>query len=184
MASHTLPRPILRLPFRNHHIRPFSSTTPHLLPEPQNTRPPPPQQPKPVRNLRDLIGAIGRDSQTQTHAATARRSALAETEASYRASDLERHLYRRFQPGDIYAPHDLSPVEQQKWRQRTSSGGNITGRGAPANTQTQNRRDVFDVLGMNPLEEWKNFSIMTEYGGESEESGQGGEEGGRYGVVA
>ncbi|KAI4243433.1 MAG: hypothetical protein L6R42_010750, partial [Xanthoria sp. 1 TBL-2021] len=149
------------------------------------TRPPPPptpQQPKPVRNLRDLIGAIGRDSQTQTHAATARRSALAETEASYRATDLERHLYRRFQPGDIYYPHDLYPVEQQKWRQRTSRGGNITGRGAPANTQTQNRRDVFDVLGMNPLEEWKNFSIMTEF--VSKESGQGGEEGGRYGVVA
>ncbi|KAI4275614.1 MAG: hypothetical protein L6R38_005834, partial [Xanthoria sp. 2 TBL-2021] len=160
MASHTLPRPFLRLPFQKHHIRPFSSTTPHLLPEPQHTRPPPtlaPQQPKPVRNLQDLIGSIGRDSQTQTRAATARRSALAETEASYRASDLERHLYRRFRPGDIYAPHDLSSIEQQKWRQRTSSGGNITGRGTPANTHTQNRRDVFDVLGMNPLEEWKNF---------------------------
>lgn len=29
--------------------------------------------------------------------------------------------------------------------------------------RTQNRKDVFDVLGMHPLEEWKNFSIMTEF---------------------
>ena len=37
MTGHTIPRPILRLPFRNHHIRPFSSITRHLLPEPQST---------------------------------------------------------------------------------------------------------------------------------------------------
>ncbi|KAL9007430.1 MAG: hypothetical protein Q9180_009659 [Flavoplaca navasiana] len=108
---------------------------------------------------------MGRDYAARTRATTARRSALAETEASYRATDLERHLYRRFRPGDIYAPHDLSPVEQQKWRQRNTSGGHISGRGgAPfANMRRQNRKDVFDVLGMHPLEEWKNFSIMTEF---------------------
>ncbi|KAL8999779.1 MAG: hypothetical protein Q9169_001452 [Polycauliona sp. 2 TL-2023] len=165
MAGHTLPKPILRLPFRTHHIRPFSSTTSHLHPEPQNPSTPSPQQqsqpPKPVRNLQDLIGSIGRDSANQTRAASARRSALAETEASYRATDLERHLYRRFKPGDIYAPHDLSPIEQQKWRQRTSSTGNTAvGRGI---THSQNRKDVFDVL---------------------EKGGQGGEEGGGDGVVA
>ena len=37
MASHILPRPILRLPFRNHQIRPFTSTASYLLPEPQST---------------------------------------------------------------------------------------------------------------------------------------------------
>ncbi|KAI4100124.1 MAG: hypothetical protein LQ339_005646 [Xanthoria mediterranea] len=170
MASHTLPRPFLRLPFRTHPIRPFSSTTPHLLPSPQNTPPPPttptpqPQQkPTPVSNLSGLITSIGRDAQAQTTATTARRSALAETEAAYRATDLERHLHRRFRPGDIYAPHDLSPTEQAKWRPRAAVGGSLQGRGTPANTHAQNRRDVFDVLGVHPLDEYKNFSIMTEF---------------------
>ncbi|CAL8579143.1 hypothetical protein XPA_004897 [Xanthoria parietina] len=170
MASHTLPRPFLRLAFRTHPIRPFSSTTPHLLPSPQNPPPPPqtpnpqPQQnPTPVSNLKGLISSIGRDAQAQTTATTARRSALAETEAAYRATDLERHLHRRFRPGDIYAPHDLSPTEQAKWRPRAASGGSLQGRGHPGNAHAQNRRDVFDVLGINPLDEYKNFSIMTEF---------------------
>ncbi|KAL8728321.1 MAG: hypothetical protein Q9166_005464 [cf. Caloplaca sp. 2 TL-2023] len=163
MASHILPRPILRLPFRNHYTRSFSSTTSNLLPEPQNSSSTKPPQRPPVTSLKDLVSSITRDSKHQTISQTQRRSALAETEASYRATDLERHIYRRFRPGDIYAPHDLSPVEQQKWRQRNPSGGNISGRGAPANAHKQNRRDVFDVLGINPLNEYKNFSMMTEF---------------------
>ncbi|KAL8927387.1 MAG: hypothetical protein Q9172_001385 [Xanthocarpia lactea] len=183
MASYTLPRPILRLPFKNYYTRPFSSTIPRPLPEPQSTHPspslslpfpnhhpdptiasppapsPPPNSRAPASSLQSLIGGLTQASQYFTN----RRSALAETEASYRASDLERHLYRRFRPGDIYAPHDLSPTEQQKWRFRTSSGGNISGRGNPANTHTQNRKDVFDVLGIHPLNEYKNFSMMTEF---------------------
>ncbi|CAO1597397.1 hypothetical protein XANCAGTX0491_001206 [Xanthoria calcicola] len=172
MASHTLPRPFLRLPFRTHPIRPFSSTTPHLLPSLQNPPPPPPptpnpqpqqQKPTPVSNLRGLVSSLSQDAQAQTTATTARRSALAETEAAYRATDLERHLHRRFRPGDIYAPHDLSPTEQAKWRPRAAVGGSLQGRGTPANAHAQNRRDVFDVLGINPLDEYKNFSIMTEF---------------------
>lgn len=52
----------------------------------------------------------------------------------------------KWKVGDVYAPHDLSAVEATKWRKRKSS-----------------ERDVFDVLGINPLEEYKNFSMMSEY---------------------
>jgi len=62
------------------------------------------------------------------------------------ASDLSRQISRRWKAGDVYAPHDLSPVEMAKWKKR----------GRP-------EYDVFDVLDLKPMEEYKNFSIMSEY---------------------
>ncbi|KAL8676130.1 MAG: hypothetical protein Q9186_007322 [Xanthomendoza sp. 1 TL-2023] len=182
MASHTLPRPILRLPFRTHHIRPFSTTQPHHLPEPQspssfNRLPPTPQLSKtpppnpsttpqpPARTdpLKTLLSSIQRDANAQSRATGARRTALADTTANYRATDLERHLYRRFRPGDIYAPHDLSPVEQHKWRQRYTPSRNMKNKQVTASRRRSGGPDVFDALGIHPLEEYKNFSIMTEF---------------------
>jgi small subunit ribosomal protein S18 len=54
------------------------------------------------------------------------------------ASDLTRQMTRRWKEGDVYAPHDLSSAEMQKWRRR----------GRP-------EHDVFDLLGLNPIEEYK-----------------------------
>ena len=45
---------------------------------------------------------------------------------------------RRWKKGDIYAPHDLSPMEMRKWKQRV-----------------QPDRDIFDTLNINPLDEYK-----------------------------
>ncbi|KAL8805071.1 MAG: hypothetical protein Q9182_002161 [Xanthomendoza sp. 2 TL-2023] len=183
MASHTLPRPILRLPFRTHHIRPFSNTPPHHLPEPQSTnlppsssisltKPPPkdsPQAPSRTDPLRTLVASISRDSAAQTRNTTARRTALAETTAAYRATDLERHIHRRFRPGDIYAPHDLSPIEQEKWRRRSNNNNNNNNKasasGSLASNENNNKkkRDVFNILGIHPVDEYKNFSMMTEF---------------------
>jgi len=59
---------------------------------------------------------------------------------------LERFQIREWKAGDIYAPHDLSPAEMRKWMKRQSP---------PA--------DAFDALNMNPLDQYKNFSIMSEY---------------------
>ena len=55
-----------------------------------------------------------------------------------KALDLERQIHRRWKAGDVYAPHDLSSVEMQKWRK-------IRPR----------ERDAFDQLGINPLHEYK-----------------------------
>ena len=58
----------------------------------------------------------------------------------------------KWRVGDVYAPHDMSAVEAGKWRKRKSS-----------------ERDVFDILGINPLEEYKvcflSMYIHSFYGG-------------------
>lgn len=55
-----------------------------------------------------------------------------------KAADITKQITRRWKPGDVYAPHDLTGVEMQKWRQR-------------GNPDT----DVFDILDLNPLDEYK-----------------------------
>ncbi|KAJ4375171.1 hypothetical protein N0V83_002255 [Neocucurbitaria cava] len=66
---------------------------------------------------------------------------------SERRSQYQRQIFRKWQPGDVYAPHDLSGSEQKKWK---------FGRKRP-------QEDAFDVLGINPVLEYKNFTIMSEY---------------------
>jgi len=58
---------------------------------------------------------------------------------SERRSLYQRQIYRKWRPGDVYAPHDLSGAEQKKWKY---------GRRRPT-------EDAFDVLGINPLLEYK-----------------------------
>ncbi|KAH7081534.1 ribosomal protein S18 [Paraphoma chrysanthemicola] len=66
---------------------------------------------------------------------------------SEKRSQFQRQIYRKWQPGDVYSPQDLSGAEQKKWK---------TGRKKP-------QSDAFDVLGINPILEYKNFTIMSEY---------------------
>lgn len=49
-----------------------------------------------------------------------------------------RQMARRWRIGDVYAPHDLSPAEQRKWR--------VGKRPAV---------DVVDMLGFNPVDNYK-----------------------------
>ncbi|KAI9658654.1 MAG: hypothetical protein M1821_002214 [Bathelium mastoideum] len=62
-------------------------------------------------------------------------------------AELETQMPRRWRRGDVYAPHDLSGVEMQKWRPQ---------RAAP-------KRDVFDQLGIDPRNEYKNFALLGEF---------------------
>ncbi|KAL8692215.1 MAG: hypothetical protein Q9218_002715 [Villophora microphyllina] len=110
-----------------------------------------------------LVSSLSRDASDRTLTRGRQRSAEAQAQATWRADDLERHLFRRFRPGDIYAPHDLSSTEQHKWRQRRPSA-NIDGRGGSSHhTSKGGKQDVFDVLNIHPLDEFKNPSMMTEY---------------------
>ena len=81
----------------------------------------------------------------------AQRASLNDVHSNARARDLERQMPRtlRWRVGDVYAPHDLSAVEAMKWKQRKSS-----------------ERDVFDILGINPLQEYKvcRFIYICVYG--------------------
>lgn len=78
--------------------------------------------------------------------ASAREQTIANVERQNHIRDLERLQVRQWVPGNVYAPHDLSAVEMQKWRERAA--GN---------------KDVLDLLGIDPLQEWKNPSIMGEF---------------------
>jgi hypothetical protein len=65
-------------------------------------------------------------------------SAADEVAKAWRRAALERGQSRRWAVGDVYAPHDLSPAETKKWRLRTKP-----------------ERDVFDLLGVDPMDEYK-----------------------------
>ncbi|OIW29021.1 ribosomal protein S18 [Coniochaeta ligniaria NRRL 30616] len=62
------------------------------------------------------------------------------------SDNYSRQMPRNWKAGDVYAPHDLSPAEMRKWRSRN----------AP-------KRDVMDVLGVNPLDLYKNFSVISDF---------------------
>lgn len=66
------------------------------------------------------------------------RQGLVDVHKNNRALGLERQIHRKWKAGDVYAPHDLSPVEMTKWRKRRPR-----------------ERDAFDQLGINPLHEYK-----------------------------
>ena len=67
------------------------------------------------------------------------------TDEQYRRS-LIQNLKREWKTGDLYAPHDLSAAEMRKWSKKH-----------------QPTRDVFDVLSINPLTLYKNFSVMSDF---------------------
>ncbi|KAL1595299.1 hypothetical protein SLS60_009989 [Paraconiothyrium brasiliense] len=84
-------------------------------------------------------------------------------QASQERQNFQKHIYRKWNTGDVYAPHDLSGVEQRKWK---------IARKTPSS-------DAFDTLGINPITEYKvatqpgwkgittdamqNFTMMSEY---------------------
>ncbi|MCJ1295585.1 WD40 repeat-like protein [Xylographa carneopallida] len=65
------------------------------------------------------------------------RAQLGDLEKRERSRDLERMQVRRWKVGNVYAPHDLSPAEMKKWRQKTRPD-----------------RDVFDALAINPIDHY------------------------------
>jgi small subunit ribosomal protein S18 len=87
-------------------------------------------------------------------------------EKDKRGHELSRQITRRWRPGDVYSPHDLSEVEMAKWKKRSRP-----------------IYDAFDVLDFKPADSYKvcyfprhplgeladwfcarqNFSIMSEF---------------------
>lgn len=52
--------------------------------------------------------------------------------------DFARQMTRRWRPGDVYAPHDLSPSEMGKWRRNRAR-----------------QQDLVDILGLKPLDMYR-----------------------------
>ncbi|KAI1363081.1 ribosomal protein S18 [Xylaria arbuscula] len=61
-------------------------------------------------------------------------------------ADYMRQLPRRWRAGDVYSPHDMSPSEVAKWRKTTAR-----------------RQDLVDLLGLRPLDMYRNFSVISEF---------------------
>ena len=101
-----------------------------------------------LRLARDLAAATHRPAPNKVSAYDRTRERLADVTKARRVLDLERQIHRKWKPGDVYAPHDLSPVEQMKWQKRR-----------PIET------DVFDQLGINPLHEYKVYSYKCQLSG-------------------
>lgn len=59
------------------------------------------------------------------------------------SNDYLKQMPRRWDAGDVYSPHDMSPVEMQKWRKRSPRGG-----------------DVVDALGIRPLDMYKVWAFL------------------------
>ncbi|TVY45741.1 37S ribosomal protein rsm18, mitochondrial, partial [Lachnellula subtilissima] len=129
----------------NSNIRPPTKYQGVQLPNRMNfQRPPPAQNFKANQAILNL---------TQKHLFDDRRNAtnhkadaVADVKDSERASKFTKLITRRWKTGDVYAPHDLSEVEMTKWKRRSYP-----------------THDVFDILDMNPLDHYRNFSIMSEY---------------------
>lgn len=60
------------------------------------------------------------------------------TRAQAAREELSRQMTRNWKPGDVYAPHDLSPAEMLKWRQ-----------------PKQPTKDIIDMLGLNPIDHYR-----------------------------
>ncbi|KAK0635650.1 hypothetical protein B0T17DRAFT_516875 [Bombardia bombarda] len=58
-----------------------------------------------------------------------------------------RQMPRRWQVGDVYAPKDLGPAEMKKWRKFNAG----------------TKGDIIDTLGYNPLDNYRNFTLIAEY---------------------
>ncbi|KAL1976394.1 hypothetical protein VTN31DRAFT_2676 [Thermomyces dupontii] len=107
-------------------------------------------------SLSQLTGAF--TSQNRSESSPQRPRLLSRRRLPNRQRFLDEHkaqgesrIYEKFQtrewkPGDVYSPHDMSPAEMKKWSKRQSPN-----------------RDAFDELNINPLDQYKNFAIMSEY---------------------
>lgn len=105
---------------------------------PLRTRPQDPSQPG--RTNRNMFKVMEKSVQ-DIRAANRTRESQADIQRVQDRRDMERQLTRRWKSGDVYAPHDISGVEMSKWRQAQPKG--------------RPKKDVIDILNINPLDHYK-----------------------------
>lgn len=68
-----------------------------------------------------------------------------ELRTKWSQDDFARQMTRRWRPGDVYAPHDLSPSEMGKWRRNRAR-----------------QQDLVDILGLKPLDMYRvSFTLVN-----------------------
>lgn len=93
------------------------------------------QQGNPGDAASTLLTRLKRDGSTTLRSKQAQIEQLRNQKNS---ADYLRQMPRRWEAGDVYSPHDMSPVEMQKWRKRSPR-----------------KADVVDALGIRPLDMYK-----------------------------
>ncbi|KAF2457643.1 ribosomal protein S18 [Lineolata rhizophorae] len=118
-----------------------------------------PLRPSPILNAVRRTGS-GAQSVSNTAAATAsfgkllqekhlsERELVAQRAAARRDRiEMEQQLRRRFNHGDVYAPRDLGVAEQRKAKM----------------VKFRPKQDIFDVLQVDPMSQYRNVAIMSEF---------------------
>ncbi|KIH90502.1 37S ribosomal protein [Sporothrix brasiliensis 5110] len=75
-----------------------------------------------------------------------KRTALEKMAERKTTEDYARHLTRRWRVGDLYTAHDLGVEEMHQWGESYLS-----------------QRDVIEILGINPIDEYRNFSMISDF---------------------
>lgn len=75
-----------------------------------------------------------------------RESTIEDVNKAAQMDDYARQMTRRWNVGEVYAPHDLSPSEMAKWRRNQAR-----------------KKDLVDMLGLRPLDMYRNFSVISEF---------------------
>lgn len=94
--------------------------------------------PKKYQSQYDLIDSMNKQNDFRPKTAD-------QLEKEHRRRTFEKMKIRRWKSGDVYSPHDLSSQEADKWR-----------------TKTKPETDVFDVLNINPMDEYKVYSPVLD----------------------
>ncbi|KAI0407638.1 ribosomal protein S18 [Xylaria palmicola] len=100
-----------------------------------------------ARNSTDMLGEIYKNIRGPRRGSRPSRQNIEDLmKGRNRHDDYLRQMSRRWRAGDVYAPHDMSPSEVAKSRKNTSHG-----------------QDVVDMLGLRPLDMYRNFSVISEF---------------------
>ncbi|KXX79312.1 hypothetical protein MMYC01_203240 [Madurella mycetomatis] len=95
---------------------------------------------------RDRGGPLSPEERRQVLEQTRERVSVKDVRANVVTENYIRQMPRRWRSGDVYSPRDLSPREMVKWKQAK----------AP-------KKDIIDMLGISPLDNYKNFSFISEF---------------------
>ncbi|KAK0720547.1 ribosomal protein S18 [Lasiosphaeris hirsuta] len=74
------------------------------------------------------------------------RAAIKDMAQLHETDSYMKMIARRWKKGDVYAPRDLSPVEMRRWKLWNESQG-----------------DAVDLLGFNPLDNYRNMALISEF---------------------
>lgn len=86
----------------------------------------------------DALANLLRDSRAYERLTIKSDNTAQKAKENTNRENLARQSTRNWKPGDIYAPHDLSPQEMVKWKQ-----------------PKQPTKDIVDMLGLNPLDHYR-----------------------------